>query len=103
MQLLARLEANGFAGGNADLGAGTGVAANSGFTGADAENAKSAQFDALACGESLLETLEDHIHRGFSLGAGKARALDYMMDYVLFDQWSNLAGLMGSKYEALRN
>jgi len=103
MQFLARLEADGFAGSDADLCTGTGVAANSGFTGADAENAKSTQFNALACGESLLETLKDHIHRGLSLGAGKARALDYMMDYVLFDQWSNLAGLLGSKFKALRN
>ena len=92
MQLLARFEADGFAGSDADLSAGAGIAADAGFAGADAENAKSAQFDALAGGQSLLEALEDRIHRGFCLGARQARALDYLMDDVLFNQWGNLAG-----------
>ena len=95
MQFLARFEAHGLAGGDADLGAGSGIAADAGFAGADAEDAKSAQFDALAGGQSLLQTLEDRIHRGLCLGAGQARALDYMMDDVLLNQWGNLAGATG--------
>jgi hypothetical protein len=92
VQLLSRFEADGFAGCDADLGAGTGIAANACFARADAENAKSAQFDALTGGQSLLQALEDRIHRGFCLDAGQARALDYMMDDVLLNQWGNLTG-----------
>jgi len=95
MQFLARFKAHRLAGGNADLGAGSGIAANAGFAGADAEDAKSAQFDALAGGQSLLEALEYRIHRGLCLGTGQARALDYMMDDVLLNQWSNLTGATG--------
>jgi hypothetical protein len=92
MEFFARFEADGFAGGYADLGAGAWIAADTGFTGADAENAESAQFDTLAGGKSLLEALEDGIHRGFCLGPRQARALDNMMDDVLLNQWGNLAG-----------
>jgi hypothetical protein len=95
VQFLAWLEAHRFAGGDADLGASAGIAANAGFAGADAENAKPAQFDALACGKSLLQALENRIHRGLCLGAGQARALDYMMDDVLFNQRGNLVGTTG--------
>jgi hypothetical protein len=92
VQLLARFKADRLAGGDADLGAGSGIAANACFARADAENAKSAQFDALTGGKSLLQALEDRIHRGFCLDAGQARALDYMMDDVLLNQWGNLTG-----------
>ena len=86
VQFLAGFEANRLAGGNADLGAGAGVAADAGFAGADAEDAKAAQFDALAGGQSLLEALEDGIHGSLGLGAGQARALNHMMDDVLLNQ-----------------
>jgi hypothetical protein len=92
VQFLAWFEAHGLARGDAHLGASPWVAANAGLAGTDAENAKSAQFNALTGGKSLLQALEDRIHRGFCLGAGKARALDYMMDDVLLNQWGNLAG-----------
>jgi len=92
MQFLAWFETYGFARGDAHFGASAWVAADAGFAGADAEYAESAQFDALTCGQGLLKALEDRIHRGFSLGARQARALDYMMDNVLFDQRANLAG-----------
>jgi hypothetical protein len=92
VQLLAWLKADRFARGDADLGAGSRIAANAGFARADAEDAKSAQFNALAGGKSLLQALEDRIHRGFCLDAGQARALDYMMDDVLLNQWGNLTG-----------
>jgi len=92
MKLFARLEAYRFAGGDADFGAGAGIPADASFAGADAEDAKSAQFDALPGGESLFQALENRIHRGLCLGAGQARALDYMMDDVLLNQWSILVG-----------
>src|SRR5664280_2441551 len=85
MQFLARFKADRFAGRDAHLGAGSWVATDAGFAGAYTEDAKTAQFDALTGGESLLKALEDRIHRGFCLGAGQAGALNYMMDDVLFD------------------
>ncbi len=92
MKFLARLESNGFARGYADFGTGAGITADAGFAGADAENAKSAQFDALAGSQGLFEALKYRIHRGLGLGTRKAGALDYMMDNVLFNQRGNLAG-----------
>ena len=92
MEFFARLEADGFAGGYADFSTGTGIAANAGFTGADAEHAESAQFDALTRCESLFEALKDRIHRSFRFGPRQSRALDYLMDDVLLNQWGNLAG-----------
>ena len=93
MEFLARLESDGLAGGNADLGSGPRIAADAGLAGADAEDAKPAQFNALAGRQSLLQALEDRIHRRFGLGAGQARALDDVMDDVLLNQWGNLAGV----------
>jgi hypothetical protein len=72
--------------GDADLGAGAGIAADAGLAGADAEDAKAAQLDAFAIRQSLLEALEDRIHRSLRLGAGKTCALDHMMDDVLLNQ-----------------
>jgi hypothetical protein len=53
---------------------------------AHAEDAKAAQLDAFASRQSLLEALEDRIHRSLCLGAGKTCALDHMMDDVLLNQ-----------------
>ena len=92
MQFLAWLEAHRLAGCDAHLGAGAGIAADAGLAGTDAEDAEAAQFDALAGGKSLLEALEYRIHGSLRLGAGQARALDHLMDDVLLNQWSNLAG-----------
>jgi hypothetical protein len=92
MKFFTRLEAYRFAGGDADFGAGSGIPADASFAGADAEDAKSAQFDAFSRGESFFQTLENRIHRGLCLGARQACALDYMMDDVLLNQWSILVG-----------
>jgi hypothetical protein len=95
MQFFARLETNRFARGYADFGAGAGIAADSGFPCANAENAKSAQFDALSGGQSLFQALENHIHRSLCLRSRQACALDYMMDDVLLNQRGDLAGATG--------
>jgi hypothetical protein len=92
MQFLARLEAHCLARSDAHFGACAWVAANASFAGADAEYAKSAKFDALSGGQGLLKALEDRIHRSFCLRARQARALDYLMDDVLFNQSGILAG-----------
>ena len=92
MQFLAGLEADGFAGGDADFSAGAGIAADTGFAGADTEDAKPAQLDALAGLQSLLQAFENRVHCRLCLGARQACALDYMMHDVLFNQRGNLAG-----------
>ena len=88
MQFLARLEADRLARRNADFSAGTRVAANAGFAGAYAEYAKPAQFNALTGSKGLFKAFEYRVYSGFRLGAGKSRALDYVMHDVLFNQRS---------------
>jgi len=68
LQFLAGLEANCLAGRNVDLGAGAWIAANTGFARTYVEDAKTAQFDAVALGESSLHTLEDGFHGALCLG-----------------------------------
>ena len=88
VQFLAGFEADCLAGSDAHFGAGSGVAADAGLAGADAEDAKAAQLDALTGRESLLEALEDRIHGSLSLRAGQTRALNHMMYDVLLNQWA---------------
>jgi hypothetical protein len=95
MQFFAGFEADGFAGCNADLGAGAGIATDAGFAGTDAEDAKAAQFDTITGSERLFEALEDGVHGSLSLGPGEARAVYYVMDDVLFNQRGYLAGPFG--------
>ena len=95
VQLFAGLEADSFAGGDADLSAGAGVAADAGFAGADAEDAEAAQLDALACRQGLLEALEDGVHGSLCLGARQACALNHVMNYILLDQSGHLSGATG--------
>ena len=52
VQFLTGLEPDSLSWSDADFGAGAGIATDSGFAGADAENAKSAQFDALAAAKA---------------------------------------------------
>jgi hypothetical protein len=86
VQLFAGLETNGFAGGDADLGTGAGIAADAGFARTDAEDAEAAEFDSVSCGESLLEAFEDGVDSRFSLGSRQACPLDDVMDNILLDQ-----------------
>jgi hypothetical protein len=102
VQLFARLEADSLAGSDAYFSAGAGIAADAGFAGADAENAKSAQFDALTGGKGLLQAFENRIHRRFCLAAWQAGALDYMMDDVLLNQWGTSLAQLNSMHNALR-
>ncbi len=92
MELLARLEADGLAGSEIAYSYGAGVAADAGFASADAENTESAQFDALTGGEGLFEAFEDGVNCRLSFGARQACALDHVMDNILLDQGSLLAG-----------
>jgi hypothetical protein len=86
LEVFAWLEADGFAGGDGDFGAGAGVAAYAGLAGLDGEDAEAAEFDAIGSAEGLLHGLEDGVDGGFSLGAGKAGALNNALDEILLDQ-----------------
>ena len=91
MELFAGLEANSFARGDADLSARTGIAANAGLAGPNAEYAEAAKFNPLARCQRLFQALEDCIYRCFCLRARQAGALNHLMNDVLLDQWSFLA------------
>lgn len=91
MQFLARLKPHGFSRSDAYFGSCAWIATDAGLAGANAEDAKSAQFDALASRQRLFEAFEDRVDGRFGLGTRQTRALDYVMDDVLFNQWGNLA------------
>ena len=59
MQLLAGLEAHGFAWRDVDFFTGARVAADAGLAGLDAEDAEAAQFNALPAAQGTLQGLED--------------------------------------------
>jgi len=86
VEILARFEADGLAGSDVHFGARSRVSADSGLAGANAEDAETAQFDAVTRRESLLEALENGVHGSFRFGAGQPRALNDVMDDILFDQ-----------------
>ena len=95
VQLFARLEANGFAWGDADLGAGARVAADAGFAGTDAEDAEAPELDAIAGSESVFQTFEDCIDGCLSLGSRQACPFDHVVDNILLDQCRRLIRLLG--------
>jgi hypothetical protein len=92
VQFLAGLEANRFTWSDTHFGAGTGIAADSGFASPNTENAEAAQFNALSSCQSLFETLKNCVDCRFGLRAWQACALDHMMYDVLFNQSGHLAG-----------
>ncbi len=85
MEFFAGFEADCFAGGDGDLGAGAGVAANAGLAGLDGEDAEAAELDAVFGGEGVLHGLEDGVHGRLGLDAGEAGAFDDALNQVLFD------------------
>jgi hypothetical protein len=100
MELFAGFEADGFAWSDADFGASSGVAADSGLARSNAEDAESAQFDTVTGGQGLLEPFEYRVHGSFRLGPRQACPLDDVMHNILLDQclgpfieeiWENLA------------
>jgi len=88
VEFLARLESDGLSRRDADLGSGAWIASDTGFARTDAEDAKSAQLNAVARGEGLLEAFKDGIYGGLSLGPRQAGSLDDVMNNILLDQCS---------------
>src|ERR1700753_945079 len=69
LQFFSGLEADGFAWRDVDLFAGARIAADAGLARLDAENSESAQLDARAPAERILERFEYRLDRLFRLGA----------------------------------
>jgi len=86
VQLFAWLEAHSLARRDADFSASSGVAADAGLARTDAEDAKAAEFDAVARRESLFQSLKNGIHGRFSFGSWQACPFDHVMDNILLDQ-----------------
>jgi hypothetical protein len=80
LEILARLETDGLAGRNGDLGAGARISSDAGFPGLDGEDAKASEFDTVATAQGLLHRFKDGVHGGFCLGPWKAGALNYPLD-----------------------
>lgn len=87
VEVFAGLEPHGFAGGDADFCPGARVPSDAGFAWADVEDSESAQLDAVAGGESLLQAFKDGFDGGFGFDAGQSGTLDYLMYDVLLNQW----------------
>lgn len=86
LQFFARLEADGFAGGDGHLGAGARVPSDARFAGANVEDAEAAEFDAFAGAERPFHAFEDRLdgHLGFRLG--DAGFIDDFVDDIEFNQ-----------------
>jgi len=85
LQLLAGLEADGFAGCDADFCPGAWIATDAGLAWANGENAKAAQFYAFTLGESVLHAFKHLVDRRFRLVAREAGAFHDVVNNVELD------------------
>jgi hypothetical protein len=65
VEFFAGFKANCFAGGNADLGSGTGISAYAGLARLNVENAKTTQLNTITLTQSLLHCLENCVDGRF--------------------------------------
>jgi hypothetical protein len=86
VKFLAWLKTNSFAGRDADFCARSWIAANAGFARTDAEDAESAQLDAVTGGQRLFEALKHGVYSRFCFSPRQACALDDVVHYILLDQ-----------------
>ena len=86
VEVLAGLEAYGFAGDDADFGAGAGVAADAGFSRPYVEDSETAQLDALAVRQGALHAFEDGFDSHFGLGFSDSCFVYDFVDDVELDQ-----------------
>ena len=88
LEFFAGLEAHGFPGRNADLGAGAGIAPNAGLARLDREDPESSKLDSITPLQSLLHGSEDGFNGDFGFCAGDTRAVYDSIDDVGFNQFS---------------
>ena len=86
LEFLTWFKAHRFAGRDGNLGAGSRVTANAGFSGLDGEDAKTAQFNAVTLFECALHFPEDSFHGHFGLRFGDSCLVDNFVYDVEFDQ-----------------
>jgi hypothetical protein len=86
VKFLAWFETNCLTGRDADFGAGSGIAADAGLAGTNAEDAKSAQLNSVSGGQRLFETLKYSVYGRFRFGPRQASPLDNVVHYILLDQ-----------------
>ena len=95
LQFLAGLEANSFAGRDANLLSRAGVAADAGLARLHIEYAEAAELDAFAAAQRVLHGLEDGFHGLFGFCAGNIRFLydsiyDVELDHTCLPLTGNL-------------
>ncbi len=88
MQLLAGLEADGFAGGDGDFSAGAWVSPDSGLSRLDSEDTKTTKLDAISFNQRPFHAFKDGIDRCFGLGARQSGAFDNPLYQVLLNHLS---------------
>ncbi len=88
VELFTGLEADSFAWGYGDLGAGSWVTPDAGFARLYGEDSEATEFDAVACDERLLHAFEDGVHGGFSLCTRQAGSLHNPLNEVLLNHLS---------------
>ena len=86
LEILAGLEADSFSGRDADLGSGSGIAADARLAGLDGEDAEASELDAIAFDQTLLHGFEDRVDGGFRLGPDETGTFDDALNEILFDQ-----------------
>ncbi len=86
LEVLAGLEADRPAGGNAHLGSCAWIAAHAGLPGFYGEDTEAAQFDTVALGQSPLHGLEYGVNRGLCLDSGKSGTFDDTLNKILLNQ-----------------
>jgi hypothetical protein len=91
MQFFTGLEAHGLSGRDANFSPSAGIASDPGLAGANTENTKAAQLNALSRSKGFFQAFKDGIDRRFGLGSGQACALDHMVHDVLFNQSGHLS------------
>jgi hypothetical protein len=85
LQFLAGFEAHGLPWRNAYFGACPGITADSGLAGSHIKDTKTAKFNAVVSGQSLLHGFEDGLDRDFRFGFGDAGAVyDVVNDIELY-------------------
>lgn len=89
MQLFAGLEADRFAGSDRNFGARSRIATDAGLPGFDSENAKAAEFDAVAGDESSFHALEDRVNGGLRFRPWQASSLNHPLYQILLNHFGS--------------
>jgi hypothetical protein len=99
LQFLAGFEAHGLSWRNAYFGARPGITADSGLAGSHVKDTKTAKFNAVISGQSLLHGFEDGLDRDFRFGLGDAGAVDNVINDIELYQ-TNLLKIQSSILES---